>query len=84
MVTQEVEMNIKLDLLKGYVTDAIANRFAELNIEADEIADTKATEMLAEILSAVRDETLGDFDVVEKIVCVFEENHIACLGRHDF
>lgn len=40
--------------------------------------------MLAEVLIAIRDETLTDFDVVEKIVNIFEQNNIKCFGRHDF
>ncbi len=77
-------MNIKLELLKAYVTETVAEKFYELNIDADEIVNTKATEMLAKILIAVRDASLSDFDVVEKIVSVFEENNITCLDRHDF
>lgn len=46
--------------------------------------DRTAIDMLKEIRTAVCDESLSDFDVVEKIVRIFEENNIDCKGRHDF
>lgn len=77
-------MNIRLELLKACIAETVAENFNRLNIDVNEIVDTKATQMLSEVLIAVRDSSLSDFDVVEKIVVMFEENNITCLGRHDF
>ena len=77
-------MDIRLEVLKAYVEDAVVANFQKLNIDADEIVETRATEMLSEVLIAIRDDSLTDFDVVDKIVSVFEKNNITCLGRHDF
>lgn len=77
-------MDIRIELLKAYVTEAVATHFEKLNIDADEIVSTKAINMLSEVLIAIRDDSLTDFDVVEKIVCMFEKNNIRCGTRHDF
>ena len=77
-------MDIRLDILKAYVAECVIQNFDKTGIDADEIVSTKTTEMLAEVLIAIRDEALTDFDVVEKIVNIFEANNIKCYGRHDF
>lgn len=77
-------MDIRLDILKAYVAECVTTNFDKIGIDADEIVSTKATEMLAEILVIIRNEKLTDFEVVEKIVNIFENNNIRCFGRHDF
>ena len=42
-------MNIKLELLKGFISDIIMQRLEDINIDADKIADTTAINVLAEI-----------------------------------
>lgn len=77
-------MNIKLELLKNFITYTVSNYFENLEIDADKITDTIAVRMLAEIQEIIRDEEISDFDAIEKIVCVFEENKIDFGVRHDF
>ncbi len=77
-------MNIKLELLKGYIEDFINDKLADFEIEANEIADTAAILVLSKIRNAVCNTSYTDFDVVEEIVCIFESNGIYCGGRHDF
>lgn len=77
-------MNIKLELLKRTVRDYIDSNLQDFEIDSFEIANTTAIDMLSEIQSIIKNENYSDFDVVEKIVCVFEENGIDSGSRHDF
>lgn len=76
-------MNIKLELLKSYIKDYINNNLQDFEIDASEIADSKAINILAEIQNIMRNENYSDFDVVEKIVCIFEKYSIDAGFRHD-
>ncbi|MBQ2890100.1 MAG: hypothetical protein IJE44_00460 [Clostridia bacterium] len=77
-------MNIKVELLKDYISDFIKNRIEDFEIDASQIADTVAINMLREIQSIIKNESYSDFDAVEEIVCVFERNNIDFGTRHDF
>lgn len=77
-------MNIKLELLKGCIKDAIFQNLEYLDIDIDEIADTNAIKILEQIALVIRDPRLEDFDVVEQIVTIFEDNNISAGTRHDF
>ena len=77
-------MNIKLELLKCFVSDIIMQRLEDFEINADEIADTTAINALAEIQNVIQNENISDFDAVEQIVCIFEKYKIDAGIRHDF
>ena len=77
-------MHIKLELLQGAIFEAITRGLCYAEIDADEIADTTAIEVLSEIKDIIHDEKKEDFNVVEEIVSVFEKYHIDIGGRHDF
>ena len=77
-------MNLKLELLKSYISDYINRNLENFEIDASQIADTVATNMLREIQDIIRNEQYSDFDAIEKIVCVFEKNNIDFGFRHDF
>ena len=76
-------MNIKLELLKESIHDIIDSRLADIVINADEIADTTAIKALSEIQNILASD-LDDFEIVEKIVCVFEKYNLNAGGCHDF
>ena len=76
-------MNIKLELLKDSIHDIIDSRLADIVFNADEIADTTAIKALSEIQNILASD-LDDFEIVEKIVCVFEKYRLDFAGRHDF
>ncbi|MBQ3426122.1 MAG: hypothetical protein IJH37_03130 [Clostridia bacterium] len=76
-------MNIKLELLKDCIHDIIDSRLADIEINADEIADTTAIKALSEIQNILASD-LDDFEIVEKIVCVFEKYNLNAGGCHDF
>ena len=77
-------MNIKLELLKSYITDVINSNIESFEIDENEIADTLAINMLREIQSIVKNENYSDFEAIEKIVCLFENYKIDYGFRHDF
>jgi len=77
-------MHLKLELLKGAICDAVTAGLEYAEIDADEIADTKAIKVLSEIKNIISDDEKSDFDMVEEIVCVFEKYGISAGACHDF
>ena len=77
-------MNIKIELLKSYIAEFVKSEIEDFEIDASQIADTTATQMLSEIQTVIKNESYSDFDVVEKIVCIFEKYNIDSGSRHDF
>lgn len=84
-INSEVEnMNIKTELLKNRIIDIIKSNMNDFEIDADEIADTEAIRILSEIQLIIMNESYSDFEIVEKIVSLFEENNIDYGTCHDF
>ncbi len=77
-------MNIKLELLRGYVADIINSHIKDFEIDASEIADTTAIKMISEIQKIVKDENYDDFEAMDEIVRVFERYDVSAGNRHDF
>lgn len=77
-------MNIKTELLKNYITDFINSKIEDFEVDASQIADTTAINMLSEIQTIVKNTEYSDFDAMEKIVCIFEKYNIDFGVRHDF
>ena len=77
-------MNIKIELLRNYISDFIKCKIEDFEMNASQIVDTAATNMLREIQSIIRNENYSDFDAIEEIVCVLQKNRIDSGFRHDF
>ena len=77
-------MNVKVELLKEHITDFINSKIEDFEIDATQIADTAATQMLSEIQKVIKNAEYSDFEVVEEIVCIFEKYNIDFGFRHDF
>ena len=77
-------MNVKLELLRNYITDFVRFRIEDFEIDASMIADTTAIQMLAEIQKVIKDEKYSDFDAIEEIVCIFEKYKVDAGFRQDF
>ena len=77
-------MNIKTELLKNRIIDIIKSNMNDFEIDADEIADAEAIRILSEIQLIIMNESYSDFEIVEKIVSLFEENNIDYGTCHDF
>ena len=69
-------MKIKLDLLKDYIADSVAEKVENMEIDATKIADTKAIIMLGEISAILQNKELEPFDMVTAISEVFAENRL--------
>ena len=57
--------------------------FTNLKMDAAEIIVTESYEALQKIKAVIEDDSLYDFECVERIVRVFEEIGSGCI-RHDF
>lgn len=47
-------MSIKLELLRNYIFDFINHKIEDFEIDASQIADTTATQMLSEIQKVIK------------------------------
>lgn len=73
----------KVDLIRRDVASFIASRIEDFEMDLDEIANSKAIRMIDEIqwvLQNIED----DFDIVERIVCIFENYGVSSGSCHDF
>lgn len=77
-------MTIKTELLKGFISDYINNQIEDFDIDADKITNTIAIKILSEIQKIIKDCNYSDFEIVEKIVCIFEKHNIDFGSCHDF
>ncbi len=77
-------MDIKLELLRDYITDFIKCKIEDFEIDATQIADTTAIKILNEIQKIIMDKNYSDFDAIEEIVYIFEKYKIDAGSRHDF
>ncbi len=77
-------MNIEFELMSNEIAKVMVEFLKITEPDIGKKVNRTAIEMLKEIKMAVCDGNLTDFDVVEKIVCLFEKNNIDCGGRHDF
>ena len=77
-------MDIKLELLANHICDTVRENIGTLNINPEEITDSQATKILGEIKAVICDESLDDFEAIDKIVDIFTEYKIDINARHDF
>lgn len=77
-------MKIKVELLKTHISDFINSRIEDFEIDADDIANTVAIKILAEIPEIIKNDSYSDFERIEEIVCVFEKYKIDFGNCHDF
>ena len=77
-------MNIKTELLRRTVSDIVC-RELEYYTEFDEnkIANSTAIEIVGKIQEILKEDK-SDFDIVEEIVCLFEEYKLDAGPCHDF
>ena len=77
-------MKMKLELLKNQISEFINDRIEDFEIDASEIANSVAIQMLAEIQKVIQNEDYSDFEAIEEIVCIFEKYNISAGFRHEF
>ena len=81
-------MSIMLELiykeLSGTMNVALRQVLRDTKLDFNEIAQTKAISALSEIQEVIQNDEYDDFEVVERIVCIFEKYKISAGVRHDF
>lgn len=77
-------MKTKVELLKTHISDFINSRIEDFEIDADDIANTVAIKILAEIQEIIKNDSYSDSERIEEIVCVFEKYKIDFGNCHDF
>lgn len=78
-------MKIKTELIKGYIAEVICSQMADFEIDEENIADTRAILILSEIQKVLyEDDKLSDFEMIERIVSIFDRYNIDFGSCHDF
>ena len=77
-------MNIKFELIANEICEAVIKNIEKIDIDINSIAQTTAISALAEIQECIKNNEISDFEVVEKIVLLFDKYHISSGERHDF
>lgn len=77
-------MTIKTEILKKHIADYIIFHINDFEINADEIVNTVAIEVLQQIQDIIKNGETTDFEKVENIVLLFEKHNIDSMPCHDF
>ncbi|MBQ2695688.1 MAG: hypothetical protein IJF61_00110 [Clostridia bacterium] len=78
-------MDIKLEILSEVISEAIHEAIEYIHIDADKLVNSVSILALGKIQKILQDESITeDFDVVEKIVEIFEKYNLDAGIRHDF
>ena len=77
-------MQVKMEIIKGYIADLICSGMQDFEIDADGITDTIALGLIGKIKDILWNRAYTDFEVVEEIVSLFQAHNIDCGERHDF
>ena len=72
-----------MEILTKEIAELIRRNLQSIDIDKNEIVQSKALELLNEIKHIICNRTPEDCEAVEEIVCLFENCGIYCNGRHD-
>lgn len=76
-------MNIKVELLKNYISDYVNQHINDFEIDADKITDSVAVKALSEIQNILQSDN-SDEEIVEQIVAVFEKYNLDFGSCHNY
>lgn len=78
-------MNDKIELMKAEIEDVLTKHLRDVSLNDDTIATKALKEIQAVVKSGnIVDGNKNDFEIVEKIVSIFEKYEIDAGGCHDF
>ncbi len=77
----ELYKELLINILMKY---EIELSFKDCSFDIEKFTQNECYILLDKIKAIIRDDSLTDFDCVEKIVCLFEESNINAGNRHDF
>ena len=64
--------------------DKISVDFKNFSFDIEKFTQNECYILLDKIKTIIQDDSLSDFECVEKIVCLFECENISVGNRHDF
>ncbi len=76
-------MNIKVELLKNYISDCVNQNINDFEIDANKITDSVAIKALSEIQNILITDN-SDEEIVEQIVEVFEKYNLNFGSCHNY
>ena len=79
-------MRIESELFVNALCEGLRHMlpYSDIEIDVNEIAQTTAIKALSEISDVLHENLENDFEIVEKIVCIFEKYNFSAGGTHDF
>jgi len=77
-------MELHKDIFYKELGKMVFGYCCNVDINFNELINAKAIESLQRIKTVIENDSLSDFDCVEKIVCIFEDIGSNCGNRHDF
>ena len=77
-------MKIKTQLLKKHIADYICKQINDFEIDENKIMEIAAIKLLEEIQKILKNNSYSDFEMIEKIITLFEKNNIDYGSCHDF
>jgi len=80
---------IEMDLLREILAEVLKKEnitvsFPDLSLSLSEILESESFAALQKIKAAIEDDSLSDFECVERIVGIFENIGSGGGNRHDF
>ncbi len=64
--------------------DKISVDFKNFSFDIEKFTQNECYILLDKTKTVIQDDSLSDFECIEKIVCLFEESKINAGNRHDF
>ena len=77
-------MKIKTEFIKSYISEVVCSRITDFDIDENKIADTTAIKVLGEVQRVLHTNELDDFEMIERIVLIFEKYNLDAGSCHDF
>lgn len=78
-------MELYKELLNNILNgEKLEIEFTKNNFDIENIMRNECYILLGKIKTVTQDDSLSDFECVEKIVCLFENSGIKAGNRHDF
>ena len=77
-------MNIKTELIKNYIAEVVCSNISDFEIDESKITDTTTVKVISEIQQVLHSGELDDFEMIEKIVLIFEKYNLNAGSCHDF
>ena len=76
-------MNIKVELLKNYISHYVNQHINDFEIDADKITHSVAVKALSEIQNILQSDNY-DEEIVEQIVAIFEKYNLDFGSCHNY